>query len=343
MGFAADTVPLVTAAMKDAADAYAEAARAISELPVQSDEAKELLSQLRASADAATAQADLYAKILADDVAPAIGEAGGPASASSQAAGAIAGQKIVIAQASAVIDDMVATLDSAAGSLGKTQALLDSLVDEIDRVHTDAMMLAGSDVLKNLVGEDGFDAEKVAEFISAPTRLDTVQLYPVDTYGAAMAPLFMNLTFWIGAFMLMVVLRQEVDSSGIRKLTLTQRYLGRFLLYALLVILQAVVCCAGLPVIGMHGGQPAGAVLRVNRRCAVLSQHHLRAFGDLAASGQGHLHRPRLRADTGRDWPVPHRNDVPVLPSDLPTVSVHPRHQCDARGHLRLLRATLPA
>ena len=82
--------------------------------------------------------------------------------------------------------------------------------------------------------------------------LDTVQLYPVDTYGAAMAPLFMNLTFWIGAFMLMVVLRQEVDSSGIRKLTLTQRYLGRFLLYALLVILQAVVCCAGLPVIGMH-------------------------------------------------------------------------------------------
>ena len=147
---------------------------------------------------------------------------------------------------------MVATLDSAAGSLGKTQALLDSLVDEIDRVHTDAMMLAGSDVLKNFVGEDGFDAEKVAEFISAPTRLDTVQLYPVDTYGAAMAPLFMNLTFWIGAFMLMVVLRQEVDSSGIRKLTLTQRYLGRFLLYALLVILQAVVCCAGLPVIGMH-------------------------------------------------------------------------------------------
>ena len=253
MGFAADTVPLVTAAMKDAADAYAEAARAISELPVQSDEAKELLSQLRASADAATAQADLYAKILADDVAPAIGERlGALASASSQAAGAIAGQKIVIAQASAVIDDMVATLDSAAGSLGKTQALLDSLVDEIDRVHTDAMMLAGSDVLKNLVGEDGFDAEKVAEFISAPTRLDTVQLYPVDTYGAAMAPLFMNLTFWIGAFMLMVVLRQEVDSSGIRKLTLTQRYLGRFLLYALLVILQAVVCCAGLPVIGMH-------------------------------------------------------------------------------------------
>ena len=147
---------------------------------------------------------------------------------------------------------MVAMLDSAAGSLDQTRVLLDGLVGEIDRVHTDAMMLAGSDALSSFIGEDGFDAEKVAEFISAPTRLETVQLYPVDTYGTAMAPLFMNLTFWIGAFMLMVVLRQEVDSSGIRKLTLTQRYLGRFLLYAILVTLQAVIVCAGLPFIGMH-------------------------------------------------------------------------------------------
>ncbi len=253
MSFAANSVPLVTGAMKDAADAYAEAARVIGELPVQTPEVQELLARLRASADDANAKADLYSQILADDIAPVLGEKlGALAGATSKAAGSIAGQKFIIAQAENVIDDMVAMLDSAAGSLDQTRVLLDGLVGEIDRVHTDAMMLAGSDALSSFIGEDGFDAEKVAEFISAPTRLDTVQLYPVDTYGAAMAPLFMNLTFWIGAFMLMVVLRQEVDSSGIRKLTLTQRYLGRFLLYAMLVILQAVVCCAGLPVIGMH-------------------------------------------------------------------------------------------
>ncbi len=253
MSFAANSVPLVTGAMKDAADAYAEAARVIGELPVQTPEVQELLARLRASADDANAKADLYSQILADDIAPVLGEKlGALAGATSKAAGSIAGQKFIIAQAGNVIDDMVAMLDSAAGSLDQTRVLLDGLVGEIDRVHTDAMMLAGSDALSSFIGEDGFDAEKVAEFISAPTRLDTVQLYPVDTYGAAMAPLFMNLTFWIGAFMLMVVLRQEVDSSGIRKLTLTQRYLGRFLLYAMLVILQAVVCCAGLPVIGMH-------------------------------------------------------------------------------------------
>ncbi|MEI3376302.1 MAG: YhgE/Pip domain-containing protein [Coriobacteriales bacterium] len=253
MGFVANTVPLVTDAMKDAADAYAEAARVIGDLPVQSDEARELLDRLRASADDANAQADLYARILADDIAPVLGERlGALAGATSKAAGSIAGQKLIIAQAQTVIDEMVATLDSVAASLDQTRALLEGLVGEVDRVHTDAMMLAGSEALSNFIGEDGLDAQKVSEFISAPTRLETVQLYPVVTYGTAMAPLFMNLTFWIGAFMLMVVLRQEVDASGIRKLTLTQRYLGRFLLYAILVVLQAVICCAGLPFIGMH-------------------------------------------------------------------------------------------
>lgn len=44
-----------------------------------------------------------------------------------------------------------------------------------------------------------------------------------------MAPLFMNLTFWIGAFMLLVIMRQEADGEGIPGLTLAQRYWGRYL------------------------------------------------------------------------------------------------------------------
>lgn len=251
--FTAVAVPKVTAAMTDAADAYAEAARLVSELPVQTDLAREALERLRASADQAQADAAAYSRILADDIAPVLSEQlGGLASSIGTAAGSIAGQKTVIAQADVVIDDMVAMLDASAASLDQTRGLLDDLIAQVDNVQTDTMMLAGSEALSKFLGTDGVDAQKVASFISAPTQLETDQLYPVDTYGAAMAPLFMNLTFWIGAFMLMVVLRQEVDSTGIRKLTLTQRYVGRYLLLAIIAVLQAVICCIGLPIIGMH-------------------------------------------------------------------------------------------
>ena len=65
----------------------------------------------------------------------------------------------------------------------------------------------------------------------SPAKIDTVSLYSINSYGSAMAPLFMNLTLWIGVFMLLVILRQEVDREGIPNLTARQSYLGRLLFW----------------------------------------------------------------------------------------------------------------
>ncbi len=107
-----------------------------------------------------------------------------------------------------------------------------------------------------MVGADGLDAGRIASFMGSPTEVVTEQMYELNAYGSAMAPLFMNLTFWIGAFMLLVIMRQEVDGEGIPRLTLTQRYLGRFLLFAILAVLQAVVCVAGVLAIGVEAASP---------------------------------------------------------------------------------------
>ncbi len=52
--------------------------------------------------------------------------------------------------------------------------------------------------------------------------------------------------------MLMVILRIEVDDEGVGNLTIAQRFFGRGLLLAIIVILQAIVCCAGCLVIGVQ-------------------------------------------------------------------------------------------
>ncbi len=252
LAFSASAAPAAAEAMKAAADAYAEAARLLAQAPVQDEQMKELLAQLRASADKAQADADRYSDALVDDVAPALGEGLGDLAAASAAAGGTASaQKALLGQAVAMLGDMASTLDGAQTALAQTRELLVGLLAELDRVQTDVLALSGSGALAELLGEDGLDASRVAAFIGAPTDLVTEQLYPLNSYGSAMAPLFMNLTFWIGAFMLMVILRQEVDSEGIRRLTLTQRYVGRYLLFALFVVLQAAICCAGLPLIGV--------------------------------------------------------------------------------------------
>ena len=202
-------------------------------------------NDLNAAVQQAVAGAQAYSDNLFGTTIPAVnGSLAQLGAASSSLATAVSNQRLLVDQTSLVLDQLASTLCTAKDALGQTDGILASLEEGLDTVRTD--------VLSQLVGEDGLDASKIADFMGSPTELKTEELYPLNAYGSAMAPLFMNLTFWIGAFMLLVIMKQEVDGEGIRNLTVTQRYLGRFALLAVMAVLQAVICCAGVLVIGVQ-------------------------------------------------------------------------------------------
>ena len=100
--------------------------------------------------------------------------------------------------------------------------------------------------------QPGFDvldraASNIASFMLSPTVLDTHTLYPIDTYGSGMAPLFTSLALWVGVFMLMVLFKLEVDNEGLegRHVTTNQTYMARYLLLAIVAGLQGIVCAVG--------------------------------------------------------------------------------------------------
>ena len=171
--------------------------------------------------------------------------------------GALADQQLLIDQTGLVVDQLDATMDTARATVDQTDKLFAGLESELGLVYGDLSAVGASDALARLVGEEGLDAGKIASFMASPTEVVTESLYPLNAYGSAMAPLFMNLTFWIGAFMLLVIMRQEADGEGIENLTLAQRYWGRFLLLAVMAVLQAVICCAGVLVIGVQAASVA--------------------------------------------------------------------------------------
>ncbi len=164
---------------------------------------------------------------------------------------AVSNQKLLLDQSSAVLDQLTSTLSAAADALGQTDGLLAGFQSDIETVKTDVLALSSSSVLEKLFGEQ-IDSEKIANFMLSPTQLETVELYSLNAYGSAMAPLFMNMTLWIGVFMLLVILRQEVDDEGIPNLSSRQRYLGKWLFLAPLVMMQAAVCCAGNLFLGVQ-------------------------------------------------------------------------------------------
>ena len=218
-----------------------------------SSSAAEASAALSAAVSQATDAAGGYSDALFGTTLPAVEQAlGSLAQASASLSAAVAGQRTLIDQASAALGQLTGTLDAAADAVAQTDGLLAGLEGELSLVRTDVMAIGQSGALTRLFGDEGLDAAKIADFMGSPTELVTEQLYPLNAYGSAMAPLFMNLTFWIGAFMLLVIMKQEVDGEGIPGLTIAQRYLGRFLLLAAMAVLQAVICCAGVLAIGVQ-------------------------------------------------------------------------------------------
>lgn len=196
---------------------------------------------------------DGYRSTLSGTTIPAISSGlGDMGTAASGLSATVSNQVLLIDQTNAVLDDLKKTLALSADALRQTDGILAELQDDLDTMKTDLAALGSSDALGDLFGKDGIDSEKIADFMLSPTQVQTEELYPLNAYGSAMAPLFINLTLWIGVFMLMVIMRIEVDDESVKNLSITQRFFGRWLLLAVMVSLQAIVCCAGCLFIGVQ-------------------------------------------------------------------------------------------
>ncbi len=211
------------------------------------------VSQLDQAAQSATATTSDLSNSLFGTTLPGLsGDLSSLAQAAATLSATVGSQTSLVDETVLLLDQLDATIGSFKDAIGQTDELLVDLRDSLSSARDDVSAILNSNIIVKLFGEDGVDAAQIADFMESPTQLKTEELYPLNAYGSAMAPLFLNLTFWIGAFMLMVVLKQEVDGEGIKNLTLAQRYLGRFLLLAIMVTFQAVICIAGILVIGVE-------------------------------------------------------------------------------------------
>lgn len=201
--------------------------------------------------------AEEYRKSISANAVPSISTAIATiSSTSAQLSAAVSGQKVLVEQTMLVLDELDSTLVVSEEAVNQTDRVLADLEADLETAATDLSALGMSSAMTELFGDDGIDPEKVAEFMMSPTQVQTEELYPINAYGSAMAPLFLNLTLWIGVFMLMVIMRLEVDDEDIPKLTIAQRFLGRGILLAIMCSLQAVVCCTGCLVLGVQTVNP---------------------------------------------------------------------------------------
>lgn len=226
------------------------------------------VTSVREASDAltrATAQSRDAARGLSGSVTealPALNRAIGKVNATAGSfAGALASQRGLLEQSSGLLDGVKKQLSASDEVLAAFQDDLTGIGDGLETARLDVLALTAATDNGILGAVSGLDSVGISRFTASPAQLDSHPVYPVATYGSGMASLFTNLSLWIGAFMLMVIFRTEVDTSGLRRVSVRQAYLGRLLLLAVLSMFQGLVVGVGDLVIGVQSVNPVAFVL----------------------------------------------------------------------------------
>lgn len=165
---------------------------------------------------------------------------------------AITSLRSELGQAQNLLAGLDTQLGDAVNALNGLGTTLGDIDTDLTGLRTDIAALSSAAVWKDLQSVTDLDPAKIGEFMASPVQVSEEVVFPVAAYGSAMAALFTNLSLWIGSFVLVVILKIEVDSEDIEGLTVRQGYLGRWLLMACLAALQGLLVTAGDLVLGVQ-------------------------------------------------------------------------------------------
>ena len=139
-----------------------------------------------------------------------------------------------LTQTKAALESTASTLDDAATELGSTRDKLQTALDSNDWNE-----------IRTIIGND---PSRIASFVSAPTKLEKIPVYPIANNGSAMSPFYTSLSLWIGAIFLVALVRTTITPKRLAQLHWPkpyQLYLGRYLFFALLRFIQATILALG--------------------------------------------------------------------------------------------------
>ncbi len=144
-------------------------------------------------------------------------------------------------------------LRSYGGALSELKSNIEGTVSDLGSLQDGAYSLSGllrdasgNDLLSELNNLMANDETAVAEYLANPVGMDTEVFWPIENYGSAMAPFYTVLAQWVGALLTAVLIKVKVKKrDDLQDLKLHEWYFGRFGLYMLIGIAQALVVSAG--------------------------------------------------------------------------------------------------
>lgn len=166
--------------------------------------------------------------------------------AGSSISGVLDGAQASLSNLGGVLDGAGKTMDAAKKALQNAKSTLDGTKDKVDAVVTQLNSVGQDEQLQKLIDILKTDPGIAGSFLSSPVQLETEKFYSVSNYGSAMAPFYSSLAIWVGGIVLVAIMKSHVDEDDrLRGLKPYQCYLGRYLLFVCMGLIQATIISLG--------------------------------------------------------------------------------------------------
>ena len=182
-----------------------------------------------------------------------------------EAQGKLRALQQLLAAASASLNSVDSSLYAYADAVATTQPTLDAAIALTTTVN--GYLADMEDDLRRITDSGAFqrfcelmesDSGHMADYLSSPVQLNTEIIYEIKDYGSAMAPYYVMLALFVGSLLTAVMIKVPVTQKEFAGCPAIQRYFGRFTVFFLMAMAQALVTAFGcLHFVGMTVAEPA--------------------------------------------------------------------------------------
>lgn len=145
---------------------------------------------------------------------------------------------MVLGQGKTAVESLNQGVQGISGELDRMGTKLDLLTQTVNSME-------GAQITEKLISFLKGNPDAYGAFFASPVAIETQMVYPVENYGSGVAPFYTTLALWVGGVVLVSLIKVKAGAQGLVNPKPHELFLGRYLLFFVLALIQAAVTVWG--------------------------------------------------------------------------------------------------
>ena len=163
---------------------------------------------------------------------------------------------------SSTLDGYAAAMEQSQSTLVAGATLANTVSGYLADMEADVRRITDSSAFREFTDMLENNPDGLADYLTSPVQMNTEIAYEIGDYGSAMSPYYIMLALFVGSLLTAVMIKVPVTQPQFLGYRAVERYFGRFVLFFLVGMAQALVTAFGcLYFVGIQCVEPAWFVL----------------------------------------------------------------------------------